>query len=295
MSRNKGWGCLRFIFIGVALFVGTIFLASCGVKPEEFDLPQASPTGTNTPLPVEPMVTRTPGYAHRYNFVLLGGDYAEHRAHTGWGDKTDVMLIVSIFMSDPVEIKVVQLPRNLYTEVSEFPDLWAFAVYGEEGFPGVHYYVQEVFDLSVHGVAYINMDDFVKAVSELHLDGNALLEYLRDNENNWDYGVYDFEGRQYKVLRTITGTLIENFREDPVETAKDLWEFRRYIDTDISAFEQLHWMVELAYEILDKGYEIEFVPLREPAIAWEDTPIFPYRGFVLNMDLHSWMNGVLND
>ena len=53
-----------------------------------------------------------------------------------------MFIIVSIYMTDPVEITLIQLPRNLYVETG-LGDRWAFAIYGEYGFDGIHKYVAE--------------------------------------------------------------------------------------------------------------------------------------------------------
>lgn len=253
----------------------------------------SSPTSTQEATPVV-----TP---QRYNFLLLGGDYRSHRAGTNYGDKTDVMLLVSILMEDPVKITVVQFPRNLYVPVEAMDDQWLFAVYSREGFTGLHYYFQQVFDVDLHGVFYVNMDNFVTFVDALGglwlnggMDGEQTLAHLRDNENNWAHGVYDASSRQFKVLYALVEKVKTRFHEDALTTAKDLWgAYGVLFETDLSEFEQIHYLAELAWTIATKEYIVEAIRLADPVVVRGETPL-EVRGLIPNEDLASWMTEVLD-
>ena len=249
-------------------------------------LPEASP-------PVDP--------PDRYNFLLLGGDHTAHRIGTNYGDKTDVMLLVSILMEDPTKITVVQFPRNLYVPVDAMEDQWLFHVYSREGFVGLHYYFQQVFDVGLHGIFFVNMDNFVTLVDGLGglwvnevLDGEQTLAYLRDNTNNWEHGVYDAGGRQFRVLNALAEKVKTRFHEDALTTAKDLWgAYGSLLETDLSEFEQIHYLAELAWTIATKEYIVDFQRLAEPTLVRGDTPL-SMRGLVPAEDLASWMEEVLD-
>jgi len=249
-------------------------------------LPSASP-------PAEP--------PDRYNFLLLGGDHTAHRIGTDYGDKTDVMLLVSILMEEPTKITVVQFPRNLFVPVDAMEDQWLFHVYSREGFVGLTYYFQQVFDVDLHGIFYVNMDGFVSLVDGLGglwlngvMDGEQTLAYLRDNANNWDYGVYDAGGRQFKVLYALAEKVKTRFHENALTTAKDLWgAYGNLLETDLSEFEQIHYLAELAWTIATKEYIVESVRLAEPVVVRGETPL-EVRGLVPNENLKSWMTEVLD-
>ena len=310
MKKLDGRTCFIVVFVPVVIFLALVMLASCA-SPEEpivTQLPSATnvPTPTNTPLPTGAFVsfakTPTPQPAiERFNFIILGGDFRSTRENTGYGDKTDAMIVVSILMSDPVQITLIQIPRNLYVPVENFPDLWAFAVYRQEGFAGIHYWFQEVFDLTVQGIAYTDMDNFVRFVDDVlggmsvggdWRDGESVLEYVRNDL----WGVqYDPEKRHFAVLLAIANRLMLRFTDDGLTTAKELWEFRDLIETDISSFEQFHWIIETAYNVLHRGYDINFVQLTEPTIKYGDTPTYPGRGYIANADLAEWMRMTLEN
>jgi anionic cell wall polymer biosynthesis LytR-Cps2A-Psr (LCP) family protein len=259
-------------------------------------IPSPSPTSTQDVIPVE---TPKKQQADRYNFLLLGGDYRSHR-QTG-GDKTDVMLMVSVLMEEPTKITVVQFPRNLFVPVDSFPDMWMFHVYSREGFVGLMYYFQQVFDVDLHGIFYVNMDGFVSLVDGLGglwlngvMDGEQTLAYLRDNANNWNYGVYDAGGRQFKVLYALAEKVKTRFHEDALTTAKDLWgAYGNLLETDLSTFEQIHYLAELAWTIATKEYIVDSVRLAEPVVLRGETPL-EVRGLVPNENLKSWMAEVLD-
>ena len=264
----------------------------------------AVPSSATVPAPTAiplPEATPTVDLPDRYNILLLGGDYVAHRAGTNYGDKTDVMLLVSILMEDPVKITVVQFPRNLYVPVEAMDDQWLFHVYSREGFTGLHYYFQQVFDVDLHGIFYVNMDNFVAFVDALGglwinggMDGEQTLAHLRDNENNWAYGVYDANSRQFKVLYALAEKVKTRFHEDALTTAKDLWgAYGTLFETDLSTFEQIHYLAELAWTIATKDYIVESVRLADPTLVRGETPLST-RGLVPAEDLVSWMAEVLD-
>ncbi len=150
----------------------------------EAETERAAPTAFPTTLPTatfEPVFQRT-------NWLLLGGDYRAHREGTDFGNKTDVIVLVSILETDPMDIAIVQFPRNLYLPIEGMNDQWLFAVWGREGWQGLHNYFQRAFGISLQGIHYVNMDSFEKVVDELGMDGTETLAYLRDNENHCEHG-----------------------------------------------------------------------------------------------------------
>ena len=284
------------------LIILALLCSACAVAvvPPVIPTPSAIiPTITSTQEAI-PVVTPKKQQADRYNFLLLGGDYRSHRQGTSYGDKTDVILLVSILMEEPTKITVVQFPRNLYVPVDSFPDMWLFHVYSREGFTGLHYYFQQVFDVDLHGIFQINIDNFVTLVDNLGglwlnggMDGEQTLAYLRDNANNWDYGVYDAGGRQFKVLYALAEKVKTRFHEDALTTAKDLWgTYGNLLETDLSTFEQIHYLAELAWTIATKEYIVESVRLAEPTVVRGETPL-EVRGLVPAEDLARWMSSVL--
>ena len=279
-----------------------LLCSACAVAIPAPAIPSAVPPSAVAPSPTFPPTLTPPAdIPGRYNFLLLGGDYREHRAGTDYGDKTDVILLVSILMEDPVKITVVQFPRNLYVPVEAMEDQWLFHVYSREGFTGLHYYFQQVFDVDLHGIFYVNMDNFITLVDGLGglwvngvMDGEQTLAYLRDNENNWEHGVYDAGGRQFKVLVALADKVKTRFHEDALTTAKDLWgAYGNLLDTDLSTFDQIHYLAELAWTIATKEYIVESVRLAEPTVVRDETPL-EVRGLVPNEDLASWMTEVLD-
>jgi anionic cell wall polymer biosynthesis LytR-Cps2A-Psr (LCP) family protein len=279
-------------FTGITLvFLVLFILASCGVPPIEpqptpslsaTNSPSPQPIETETPLPDPPLDVQQPEIIEQYNFLLLGGDWREHRRWTQWGNKTDVMLLVQITMSDPVQIRVIQFPRNLYHPVDAFPDMWLFSIYGKEDMVGLHYYFQQVFDVDLQGIAYIHMDNFEKFVNDLggiHYgatvhSGAETLKYLRDNDNNWGCAAYDCANRQFEVLKALAERIKTQFYENAYVTTGLLIDSYGYLfDTDLSAFEQIHWLVELGWSIAMSDYEIEFDKVTASGVIYNDTPL----------------------
>lgn len=224
----------------------------------------------------------------RWNFVALGGDWRPWRVGTAYGNKTDVMLIMSVLVppktEDPIEITMIQVPRNLYVPTS-LGDYWAFAIYGLFGFDGIHTYMEEVFGIDIIGVGYIHMQNFERLVDSFPgdglfvegegvMDGEEVLAYLRDNENSWDYGLYDYEGRHFKVLEALASRFKTEFHENALVTAANLWDnYGELFETDLTNFEQIHWLAELGWFIAVSEYDVVKVRLWEPAIVYGDVPL----------------------
>jgi len=284
-----------------------IVAASC--LPIPADNPRATktpfPAATKTPLPTvtaSPTITPTPTEepARIYNFLLLGGDWRAHRQGTRYGDKTDVMLLVSIKMEKPARISVVQFPRNFWTPVEAFPDMWLFHVYRREGFIGLHYYFQQVFGMDLDGIFYIHMDNFATLVDDVGgvfiggtiVQGEDLLAYLRDNENNWGCPEYDCGNRQYKTLLALGNAFHRYLRDDPIVAARVfVGRWGGLIETDWSAFDYFVLGAQIAWEVL-QGYEVEFYKLtRSGCIEYGDTPL-EVRGWIVSGDVKTWMQEV---
>ncbi len=246
----------------------------------------------------------------RTNWLLLGGDYRAHREGTGWGNRTDVIVLVSVLETDPMQITVVQFPRNLYVPVEGMDDQWLFGVWDREGWQGLHQYFQRVFGVSLQGIHYINMDSFVKVVDEMGgirvqvvptgfqpMTGAESLVYLRDNENNWELGSYDAGQRVFKVLAALWGRGSTFLLEDPVAAANIVYsQWGDLFQTDLANLEQLYWLFTLGWKVKNNDYEIRWIQLEEPYIIRGDTPIIqneqPMRGMVSAMDppLNVWLS-----
>lgn len=271
-------------------FVGPMQTQIMEVETETVATAQAVlPTAT---FEFEPQPQRT-------NWLLLGGDYRAHREGTGYGNKTDVIVLVSILETDPIDIVVVQFPRNLYVPVEGMDDQWLFGVWGREGWQGLHQYFQRVFGVSLQGIHYTNMDSFVQIVDELgeirvsdaggayQLGGEDALSYLRDNENNWGMGSYDAQERVFKVLAALWDRGSTFLLEDPVATANIVYsQWGDLFQTDLANLEQLYWLFTLGWKVKNNDYGIRWIQLEEPYIIRGDTPIVqneqPMRGMIEN-------------
>lgn len=227
----------------------------------------------------------------RTNWLLLGGDYRAHREGTGYGNKTDVIVLVSILETDPMDIAVVQFPRNLYVPVEGMDDQWLFGVWGREGWQGLHQYFQRVFGVSLQGIHYINMDSFERLVDDLDgvngMNGAETLVYLRDNENNWERGTYDAEQRVFKVLAALWDRASTFLLSDPVAATNIVYsQWGDLFQTDLANLEQLYWLFTLGWKVKNNDYEIRLIQLEEPFIVRGDTPIIqnerPMRGMISN-------------
>ena len=122
------------------LIVGFVFVFSvaCGpitetptVEPSPVPHPTMIPFPTLPNYPKEPSpftIQRDPVFnepiVDRTNWLILSGDYRAHRAETGWGNKTDVIILVSVLETEPLDIALIQFPRNLYVPVRGLEDQW---------------------------------------------------------------------------------------------------------------------------------------------------------------------------
>jgi hypothetical protein len=261
------------------------------------------------PTQIPPTSTPEPAF-QRTSWLLLGGDYRAHREGTGWGNKTDVIVLVSVLETDPMQITVVQFPRNLYHPFS-YGDVWLFGVWDEYGWQGLHQYFQEVFGISLQGIHYINMDGFVKVVDEIggirvsdgggayQLGGEDVLSYLRDNENNWGMGSYDAQERVFGVLNGLWMRGQSFFLSDPIAATNAIYSrWGDLFESDLGNIEQLYWLFRLGWRVRNADLELNLVQLEEPTIVRGDTLIFqdkqPMRGMVADTDLREWMSEVLN-
>ncbi len=305
----------------IAIVLCLLLVACAPVAVAPTDLPTVTPAPSPVPSPVPTLVpTLAPNQeAHcdengcdvvtvvtatpeptRTNWLLLGGDYRAHREATGWGNKTDVMVLVSILETDPAEITVVQFPRNLYVP-SSLGDTWMFAVWDQSGWDGIRTYFDEVFGVELAGIFYINMDSFVTLVDGLgglvpwgldRIDhsGEGILEYLRDNENNWGGTTYDQQQRVFGVLMAMTNALADGIRDEPVMTMKLLLEnYGDLIESDLSMPEQFYWLAIMGGRMLrNYNYVDRWIQLEQPYVIRGDTPIIqehePMRGLVPNRD-----------
>ena len=272
-------------------FVGPLQTQITEVETETVATAQAVlPTAT---FEFEPQPQRT-------NWLLLGGDYRAHREGTGYGNKTDVIVLVSILETDPMDIAVVQFPRNLYVPIEGMDDQWLFGVWGREGWQGLHQYFQRAFGISLQGIHYINMDSFERLVDDLDgvngMDGAETLAYLRDNENNWERGTYDAEQRVFKVLAALWDRGSTFLLSDPVAAANIVYsQWGDLFQTDLANLEQLYWLFTLGWKVRNNDYAIRWIQLEEPYIIRGDTPIIqdeqPMRGMIADpvTDLKVWM------
>jgi hypothetical protein len=217
------------------------------------------------------------------------------------------MLLVSIYMSDPIDVRVLQFNRNFYHPVENFPDMWLFHVYRREGFVGLHYYFQQVFDVDLTGIAYISMDRFEQFVDEMGMiymdgelmDGQATLAYLRSNENNWGCNPWDCENRQFNVLMALVQKIKTRFGESPLQTATKLYKaYGGLFETDLSDFEQVHWLVELGWQIATQEYVISgpYKMDNSEIFIYDDTPL-EVRGWIQRdgHNVQEWVPTTLED
>lgn len=311
IKKRKGVSCLWIVALPLMVLLA-VFVAEVVVPPPP---PVLLPTPTAeivVDVPAEPFAEEpysTPEYLEdkpeRIAFALLGGDWRDHRAGTDYGNKTDVSLIVVITMTDPVDILVIQLPRNLYVETS-LGNYWQFAIYKQFGDEGYQLYLTDVFNLAVPVVAYIDMERFVPFVDDVLggiwikgvgiIDGEETLDYLRDNENNWsNCSYYDCEGRQFQVLEALAQKLKTKFAESPMYTAEALWPHRYLFETNIDDFQKMYYLVNAAWRVATSEYTIRFERLTQSGtIQYGDTPL-EVRGWVESGNIYKWVEEVLND
>lgn len=302
----------------ILLFTLALLITACGLVAQDVqgDPSPESPIGGGEEImptldgapTAEPAPTATPEPdVEKYNFLLLGGDYRYHRRGTRYGDKTDVMLLAQITMTDPIQIRVVQFPRNFYfyfgPETVAFPDMWLFHVYGRSGFEGLEYYFDRVFGVELDAIAYIHMDNFIAFVDSLgpiqfnyyNADGKvvggqindepageAVLAWLRDNDNNWGCPYYDCQSRQFIALRALAERVKTKFRESPIATAQLFWnEWSGLFKTDLSGFDSFVALMEIGWKVAESNYEITSDKLTQSGfIEYGDTPL-EVRGWIV--------------
>ncbi len=275
------------------------------VSPPE-PLPTEPPLFTNTPI-VTPYPTAGGDTVHRYLF--LGGDYRASRAGTEYGDKTDVMLLVQVRYNkdadNPARIDVIQFPRNFYTGVEAMDDMWLFHVWGKEGWPGLHYYFQQVFDVDLDGIFYVNMDRFVIFIDQIapngimsdlgYLGGEDLLAYLRDNDNNWGCPEYDCGDRQMRTLLHIAEHIKGMIKDDPFSIF-GLWEDLGWLfETDLTTLEQIEQGGHIAIDLIGRNYQVHVHKMTEAeGTVYNDTELNA-RGWVIaeGGDLPTWIQSIL--
>jgi anionic cell wall polymer biosynthesis LytR-Cps2A-Psr (LCP) family protein len=194
------------------------------------------------------------------------------------------MILVRVSIRDrmPAKIDMVQFPRNFFTPIDNTNDMWLFHVYGLEGFPGLHYYFQQVFDVDLDGIFYVHLDNFVPLFDGLFpdgveipgttrdaglytwTDGEAILKFLRDNDNNWGCPEYDCGDRQMRVITQIGFSLKEMVKDDPVNTLLALWEiYSGLVVTDLSTIEQIEEGIVLLANLIDQDFQLNFWKLTE--------------------------------
>lgn len=292
-----------------------VALAACSITPQvvpsaTYPPYQASQLGaisvTQAVGPPVASPSPAPPAIEEFNFVLLGGDDSAGREASGYRTPatvhTDVFVIAHVAMTDPPVVTFITLPRNLWVHVESFPDMWSMQVYGREGFAGIHYYIQEVFGLPVTAIFYIRMDRFVQLVDSIGgldvltvngsaaMNGDEVLAYLRDNDNNWGCSQYDCEGRIRRVLYAFIEKAPSVLRN--MDFLGALSALYGLYETDISAFQQLEWVYNLARLLITSPIDLRYAPLWSPAIITGDTPL-NVRGMVPTRSLVSWMQETL--
>jgi hypothetical protein len=210
----------------------------------------------------------------------------------------------------PADIKIVQFPRNFYfyfgPETVAFPDMWLFHVFSREGWPGLHYYFQRVFDVPIDGMFYVNMDNFITFIDTMFPDGFAvpsmsddwkisgasfaengpigksLLAWLRDNDNNWGCPQYDCGDRQVRTVFAIAQALKGRFQDKPVDSILKTWDvYSELFETDLSTAEQIIQGAQLAHNLMNQDYTFSAYKLTEAdGVEYGDTPL-EVRGWIV--------------
>jgi anionic cell wall polymer biosynthesis LytR-Cps2A-Psr (LCP) family protein len=288
--------------------------------PEQIDVKSSptslpSPTVTSTPRP-------HPGGDEVRRYLILGGDWRQHRAGSRYGNKTDVMILVQIRWDPdhedrPATITMIQFPRNFYTPVENMADQWLFAVYRREEVFGTHYYFQQVFDVDLDGIFYISMDNFVTLVNSLMpLDftilatvndegfygcrrencGEDLLAWIRNNDNNWGCPTYDCGDRQMRALLRIVDVIRIEAMDRPIDFLFDVWKVHKNLfETDLSTNSQIKDAIEIGYNLVHRDFLLQTYKLTESdTIIYGNTPL-EVRGWIpVNPeDVKGWMTFVL--
>jgi hypothetical protein len=263
--------------------------------------PEQAERETNTPEPTAqaspvPSPTDVP---QRTSWLVLGGDNRAHRHGTGWGDKTDVMLLVSILETNPIDVVVVQFPRNLYVPWPGHDDVWMFSIYRSLGAQGLRQYVADVFGLVTQGLFYVDMDGFVSIVDDLgtagyplvaggrKLNGLQALAYLRDNDNNWNHGSYDAGQRVFGVFEGLVIGATSYLSDDPIIAVDQaVSEWGGIVETDQNVL-QMYFLARVGVKLLREDYQVRWVQLEEPWLMRGPTPIVqnekPMRGMIANV------------
>lgn len=324
----------RIILYASALIVVGLFLAtfavSCSIGPVTPDtwsgptLPEFMPS--NFPLSTESflaaptekviptlMPSFTPESPERWNYLVLGGDAGPGRPKPvagGAGNKTDVILLVSVVLTEPAQVTIVEFPRNFYSPLY-IPDRLLFEVYWQDGFEGMRTYFGDVFGVELDGIAYVDMAHFVEYVNVIggvetsreaegcepgmefgascHFDGAQLLTWLRDNDNNWEHGVYDAGMRQHRALVAILDKVYAKFADKDLMAVFALFDG---VETDLGIMQ----FVDAAFvgmQAIQHGMTIDFDRLAYPTIQRGNVPIEPWRAEIAHFDLREWMAQVL--
>nr|NIM49976.1 hypothetical protein [Gemmatimonadales bacterium] len=185
-------------------------------------------------------------------------------------------------------------------------DVYAFAVYGRDGWDGVHRWWNFAFGVNLQAAFHVNMDGFVEIVDEVgpvwvegeQMGGEDLLVYLRDNENNWGCEVYDCDGRQFKALLALYDRAREYITDEPFKAATfavDRWG--GLVEASIQSIRQYAWVFGVAWEVKNSAPIVEFVQLADPYVVRGDVPLEPGRAEVVaeGVDLHEWLLEVYGD
>ena len=153
----------------------------------------------------------------------------------------------------------------------------------------------------------INMDQWVFLVDDLgglkvvtasgeaEMSGDETLLYLRDNDNNWNFGSYDKEERVFRMIEAFWTRGLEYINEDSVSAGQIA--FNRWSDlfeTDLGSIEQVYWVFELGWKLKSNSTNVTFLQLEEPVIERGDTPL-PVRGMIPATDLKIWMECVMSN
>ncbi len=262
------------------------------------------PVSVKVPTEILPSPTPTP---QRTDWLLLGLDHRKHRTGTGEGNHTDVIVLVSVLEVDPIEITVVQFPRNLWVPIEGQDDQWLFTVYGNESWQGLHQWFDRALGVNLQGIFVINMDQWVVLIDDLdglkvvtttglvEMGGEDTLVYLRDNENNWNFGSYDKEERVFRILESFWARGLAHITEDPLSAGRiafDRWG--GLFESDLANVKQIYWVFELGWKLKSNSTKVTFLQLEEPVIERGDTPL-PVRGMIPATDLKIWMDCIMSN
>jgi hypothetical protein len=122
-----------------------------------------------------------------------------------------------------------------------------------------------------------------------HFDGAQLLTWLRDNDNNWEHGVYDAGMRQHRALVAILDKVYAKFADKDLMAVFALFDG---VETDLGIMQ----FVDAAFvgmQAIQHGMTIDFDRLAYPTIQRGNVPIEPWRAEIAHFDLREWMAQVL--